>query len=56
MPKEGINYLYVGKNIYKVGNRYRVRVGNYSFYVKTKKLAKSTRKRVKETIARDSIF
>lgn len=45
------NYVKVSKNIYKTGNRYRVRVGKWSKYTTTKKDAFAARKNFQSTLA-----
>ena len=45
------NYTHVEKNIYKTGNRYRVRVGEFSSYCRTRKQA-----RIEKTLLRQSWF
>jgi hypothetical protein len=41
------DYVYVEKNIYKTGKSYRVRVGRRSEYAPTLKLARATKKIMK---------
>lgn len=38
------DYVYVEKNIYKTGDRYRVRVGHYSSYAESLRKAREAKK------------
>lgn len=41
--QEEVDYRRIGRNIYKTGNRYRVRVGKNSCYTATRKEAREKR-------------
>lgn len=51
-----VNYKYIDKNIYKVGNSYRIRVGNSSFYQPTIKKARKMRTLMKASHKRGKIW
>jgi hypothetical protein len=44
------DYIYVEKNIYKTGTRYRVRVAGISVYEKTLNKARKLRKELKNNL------
>lgn len=48
------DYNYIEKNIYRTGNSYRVRVGNYSIYTDTLISARKSKKRFKQYMANES--
>ena len=50
------DYTHVDTNIYKTGNRYRVRVGKFQAYCKTLKQAKIQRSLLRQSWFAEPIF
>lgn len=54
--KQMTNYQAIEKNIYRTGNRYRVRVGEYSAYTTTLKQARIQKKLLRQSWFSETLF